>query len=859
MSNSKEIIRPGNKDIFFKKPANNNSGSSQININESEIDAASRSIADRQAMNDDVMVLVPELKQAENIIVGSIISPNDYSKKELLSDYDNYLELPEDVVNDIRGLIDTNVIRYKLVDDLDPSARECLFRSGAYPELILPRSKINEIITSDASLKLSKKSDLENFKIDDYTDKLEKFGYINVSSDKKVKIDNEEFTLKSLNVSSISNPAVLLTPELYDNARKEIMSKDLYLGTQTSKDLESINSDVLSTYDNYKRRTKERYICITKDTKINNDDIPFRFKLNSRAILPIFTDDPKDHLGYYLIADEMNRPITRKVDDNELFNLYKNNNGSATVLKGVLNNASKSLDKTKDASIIISNMVDVAGRILMSSIDDAVSKSIYRNSYNIDYENSLLKILLARALEEKQTKLIFVPAEYISYIAFDYRKNGTGKTLVEDITLLASFKAMLLLSQIYASVTTNIPVNDVVVDIDEKDPEPFKTKEMLEQIIMDGGRGRLAWGETSIEKFGNWIQNSGTRITWNHKTFPDTKITMDKKNKEVSYTPDTAIMDTISAYMLRHLGLSPSILDEANGAEFASVAMVNHALSNKINNERQDIMNEGQSDKLRKLTKADSQAFDSVKKLVVNNESKILGAINKDLEDDKKIKELSDGLIIQIALDIVDGMKVRVPRAESKDNDELREKFTKFKETINDILTEYTESSYLNDVVSELGITKENMIGNMKLIALVDWCEEHNYAKGMVKLLDMTDKEDLKALTSRITEKDTNLVSLAVAIADMKTKILEKIKPKEEPPVDNTGEVDESGNPIEPVPTDTGEETELETPPEELEQNPDEVPNEETPPTEEVENPEELPEETPKEEEEVVENPEEIK
>ena len=842
MSDKKDIIRPGSKDVIFRKPTTNNSGSSQININESELDAASRSIAERRAMNEDVMVLVPELKQAENIIVSSIISPNDYSKKELLSDYDNFLNLPEDVVGSIRDLIDRNILRYKLTEELGDVVRIALFEDGAYPELILPRSKISEIITSDADLQLTKKSDLESFNINSYTDKLEKVGYVNFKNNAKLKIDNEEFSLKDLSITTISNPAVLLTPEIYDDARKRIMNRDLYLDTNRVKDIESIDVNVLSTYDNYKRRKKERYISITKNTKIETDDVPFRFKCNSRAILPIYTDDERKHLGYFLIADEMNRPITRKVEDEELYNLYKSNSSSDTgVLKGILNNASKSLDKNKDTSVIISNMVDIAGRILMSSLDDAVSNSIYRNNHSIDYENSLLKIMLARALEEKQTKLIFVPAEYVSYIAFDYRKNGTGKTIIEDITLLASFKAMLLLSQIYASVTSNIPVNDVIVDIDEKDPEPFKTKEMLEQVILNGGRNRIAWGETSIERFGNWIQNSGTRITWNHKTFPDTKISMDKKNTEVSYTPNTEVMDNISSYMLRHLGLSPTIIDDANQAEFASVAMINNAMSNKINNERQDILNDGMSDKLRKLTKADSQAFELVKKLVDTNKVKIMSTINKELEDDKKLTELSDGLVTQITLDIIDGMKVRVPRAESKDKDELRDKFLKYKETVGEVIDSMTTSSYLDDVVSELGISKENIVGNIKLIALVDWCEEHNYARGLVKLLDMTDKVDLKALISRITEKDENLITLAISLSDVKAKILEKIKPAEEPVVDENVDGGESAlevnDEIEPIPKEEGN-IEEEPIPEEEGNTEEETPTE---PIEEIE--EETPEE----------------
>lgn len=791
------VIRAGSKSIKTKKP--DKPQSSQININEMELDRASKVINDRKTMNEDVLVLVPELKQARDIIVNSVISPNDYSKKELLSDFDNFLELDESIVMEIRDIIDNTVTKFKLVSELSDVVKESLFGDGAYPELIIPRSKITDIIKDGSDIKLKSKSDLESFNIDSYSDKLNSYGYVNIDTEKTITIDAESYSLNDLNVSAISNPLVLLIPEIYDNARKDIMDKELFLPTANKKDVESISPDLLNIYDKFKRRTKERYISINKDTKIESDDVPFRLLLSSSAVIPIYTDDRTNHLGYFVLANEMNRPITNNINDDELFNLYRTNSDNK-VLKGVIGNASKQLDKSNDESVIISNMIEISGNILKQSLTSAMDNSIYKNNYNIDYENSIIKIMLARALEEKQTKLIFIPSDYMSYIAFDYRKNGTGKTLLEDITLLASFKAMLLLSQIHATVTSNIPVTDVVVDIDEKDPEPMKTKEMLEQVILNGGRNRLAWGETSIERFGNWIQNTGTRITYNHKSFPDTKITMEKKNNESSYNPDTSVMDSISNYMLRHLGLSPTILDDANQAEFASVAMINHAMSNKINNERQDILNDGMSDKLRKLSKADITTFNRYLSLVEKHSKKIIASINKVLEEDK-ITTLDNGLKTQIALDLIEGSKVRVPRAESKDNDELREKFSKYKDTVDNILEALTTSSFIEDIVSELGISKEILTNNIKLMALVDWCEEHNYARGMVKLINMRDKADIKAMLSRISDKDMNIIELAKTLADTKTKLLEKIKPEEEEVVEGGSESTDDS-----MDTDGGEE-----------------------------------------------------
>lgn len=259
-------------------------------------------------------------------------------------------------------------------------------------------------------------------------------------------------------------------------------------------------------------------------------------------------------------------------------------------------------------------------------------------------------------------------------------------------------------------------------------------------------------------------------------------------------------MDSISNYMLRHLGLSPTILDDANQAEFASVAMINHAMSNKINNERQDILNDGMSDKLRKLSKADTTTFNRYLSLVEKHSKKIIASINKVLEEEK-ITTLDNGLKTQIALDLIEGSKVRVPRAESKDNDELREKFSKYIDTVDNLLEALTTSSFIEDTVAELGISKEILTNNIKLMALIDWCEEHNYARGMVKLINMRDKADIKAMLSRISDKDVNIIELAKTLADTKTKLLEKIKPEEEEVIEDGSEPTDDS-----MDTDGGEE-----------------------------------------------------
>ena len=795
MSNT--MIRPGSTGLATKKKDSRNGRQTHINVNEHELKSASRVIQDRADMNSDIMVLLPELKQAKDIIISSIISPNDFSKKELISDYNNSIGLSEMTTVKIKSLIDVTVKRYKLVDEMYDIAEKALFIEGADVELIIPRSKIESIILHSVGDNIKNRTDLESFSVNDM--KLEDIGFMKLDVEKQVDLDSKnKMSLSGLGVKYTGNPLVFATNEAYDHARVRVMSNEWYLDSKQKMDVEAIDVDVLKLYDEHKRSVKERYVNLSNlQGKKNKEDVPFRLKLNSSTVLPLYTDDKTKHIGYFALADEMNRAITKIPSDGDLvssIHSFKPNDNSQ-VLKMMVDNATAGMDANKDHSIILTNMLELSENILLTTINETVSNSVYRNNFNLENENSLIRIMLYRALSNMQTSLIFIPIEYMSYIAFDYRRNGTGKTILEDITLLASFKSMLLLSEIYAAVNNNIPVTDVIVDIDEKDPEPFKTKEILEERIYNANSNKMIWGSTDIEKHGSWIQNAGMRIVYNHKTFPDTKITFERKNKENSYNVDEGTSDKVTGMILKALGLSPTILDDANGAEFASVAMINNSLSNKINNERQDTLTEGLSDRTKKLILSDGSLLKQFYELVDKDEANILKAINENLEGGK-ITELSDGLKVQLVKDIIDGVMVRLPRAENKDRMELADKFKSYMESISDLMDIIKESSYLSDVSSELGISDDMVLNNLKLHFAITWCDEHNYARTLVKFMSIKDKKELKNIVDLINSKDVNLLELAKGVSKHKEKILSSILPKEEESVvdDTTDYSDDEGD-----------------------------------------------------------------
>lgn len=744
------------------KVAKDTSQSHQLNTDLSELEQISKATRARGDMNKEITELVPEIKQAIQIIVSSVVNPNDFSTVEINPSVDNLYNLPDKAVASLRALAEDGIIKYNLEKELPDMVETAMFDDGAYVEVIMPRHKITDLITDTTATLGKSMRDLESFKA---TTKLESIGIIDVDCTTIItELPNgnpEGASLSNLSVKFNGNPYSLALPSIYDTALKSTMGNLLY---GRGNDAESITDDVLDVYANFKDLRKKDSMVVTTADKLVDDDIPFRLKVPSAAVIPLYTDNKSNHLGYFILTDEMNKAITTVPTEQEVTSsINSNTSTSSGVVKTLLNKASVNIGKTLTDDVLLSDMLEVAGSILINTINQATEKSVYMSNAHIEYENSLLRIILSRALKGRLTTLLFIPSEYVWYLAFDYRLNGTGKSLLEDITLLASFKAMLLLSQVHATIDNHIKVRDVVVDIDDNDPEPDKTREMVHKLIIQANSGRVVWGETSMEKLGSWIQNSGYRIIWNHKTYPDTKVTIDTKNKESSYEVDSTTSDKISNYILRGLGLTPTILEEANNIEFASVANISNSLTNKINNGRQDILNDKLSELGRKLIITDGNMLSRLYDIVDSNSTEILATINKG-HTGKKTTTLSNEVKTLIARDLVECISYRVPRAEAPDVDISRAKFKEYIDAVDDFITVLQSTSILDKVITDSTATVDEIYGNLKLTCVLDWCEEKNYMPMLTKLLSGSKDEDLKDVLSRVRQKNATMIKLAKRI-----------------------------------------------------------------------------------------------
>src|SRR5690606_14541322 len=77
-------------------------------------------------------------------------------------------------------------------------------------------------------------------------------------------------------------------------------------------------------------------------------------------------------------------------------------------------------------------------------------------------------LMLSRALKGQMTTMLFVPAELLIYIAFDYNEYGVGKSILEDAKDLAAHRAAVQVANVIGATKNAIPGKDITISLDQE-------------------------------------------------------------------------------------------------------------------------------------------------------------------------------------------------------------------------------------------------------------------------------------------------------------------------------------------------------------------------------------------------------
>lgn len=625
--------------------------------------------------NRKILQLLPEVAKAARLMTASTFSPNDLSLNEISIHFASD-DIPDTYTKRL-GDYATTFFEKKL--NLSTSAFEWVmeygYESGSAVFAIVPLRSF-EKIQDDSYL------GIEAF-IDRVVEPLSHeslFGFATSS--------NTEMAADSVALEALVDTAVfdsLSVMNATSNRTKEVLGKPvaskliesfigkealsltdnpdiLQAGTQARKKIEQRSKSVIG--NRYLRPMAESIVGIDaeldpKDKKAVIGD-PILMRLPSESVTVIHTPgDPNDHQGYLILLDRAGNPINAVgIEEAQRSTAVDYNQNQGNIFNQVYN--AYGVSSSSRGSIHEDTMGKVYTQIVTEHLKNRVGKAGFTNS-EIGNCDAMMRCMFSRFMQSKQTRILFMPKELVSYMAFELDQNGYGVSRLDGIKFNLGLKMAIQVSRVLASIKSAMDRRKIEVKFTENmmdDPEAILgsvIRQYIDKSTMSFSidpnviQGQIADKSISI---------AGIDIPG----MENFSLTNEPDQRSGSFDFDPSISEGIDKAIMNGMHVPPATMNSLGEDEYArSVSTTNLFFSMDVKTDQKKVI-KNKSDLIRKYGRYSEPFRRGLLELFPNlngaNKTKSISSTEDDIGDGKS----QDSLPGHYTLDsLIDTMHITLP------------------------------------------------------------------------------------------------------------------------------------------------------------------------------------------------------
>ena len=774
----------------------------------------SRSIMARMEDNQNTLQLFPDIELAEQIVISSILAPKDMGSSELIYKLvDN--RFPAVLTNEMLGVLKEHISKnYKLREQCADILSDAMFKKGSHVKAVLPESAVDELINSNSVVAT------ENiFPSDIFADRSgSSLTSMNLLGS-PIPTDHTARRNPKYVLESIVNAGAGVSPSIYnedENVRKaleglvevtdnynllkfqklvdaiSVSSVRKAVGTRLDKASMAFATESYKFFENKKAEGKmseeqmkqllyrnsvsqyKPFLTIPSKDNLRRKSVgrPMVIDIPSEAAVPIHVPgSPEKHIGYMVPVDADGNFIT-------LGSQFDNATGMAAMMSADKSNSSlgslltekarKNL-ATQSEQPSIENATEIYADIIEKDFLQRLANGRYGRELRIGRNMDIMRIMMIRALKTQFTRLVYVPAEYVTYFAFKYHNNGVGKSYLDDLANITSLRALVLFSKTMARVKSSIETTHVNVKLDPRDHDPAGTLEKAKHLIAKTRQQFFPHGLNRVVDLTDWISRAGIQITFEgHPKMPTTSFDFETKNMQHP-PPDDGLEEDFRYQTYMHFGLSPDAVDTAAKSDFATVIEKSSIMFSKRVTMWSDAFSEDLTDYVRKILNNDNELIDALLEVLKNHKSEI---DNMMTDEEKEFytahpKEFSEFLIYQFS----SSLKVDLPKPEFTSLQNMNTSFSDRANAYKAAIEYVIDESVLP---SDLGGEASNYVATLQKVWLAGlmrkWMAENNYVPEVMEISQLSEEGKPAIDLLELTESHSKNLMLAVATLLNKVK-----------------------------------------------------------------------------------------
>ena len=739
--------------------------------------------AKRNSDANAITKLLPDIELSSQILVSSILSPKDMMTPELIYSGPKSLlssELSSSMINRMKEHFEED---YKIKTLLADMVREPLFEKGAYAVGVIPENAIDDIINGNTHVSMEEIK--FHFESDGTARNLGILGPHTLPKEKENRIGlvleshrlfDAAATFNAINnrvhykdedadiptwtdfcaeeyLIVTDNPNVLKIPKLNARTQESVVRKQFAKGGLATS-MENYHSegntpvsDIQIERAIYRTRQhiSEPILTVKHQHALSRRSVgnPLIIKFPSESVLPVHVPgNVKHQIGYFILLDESGNPISTPNGDQlhpGLKNESANSVGSNLIKKASMNmgTGGDNFDPLNPVHVDFAQQIyaDMIERDLISR----VKNGIYSTSVSIAHNEEVYRLMLSRVLARKYTQLLYLPIEYMTYIAFKYGDDGVGRSLLDDQAMINTLRSVLLFSDVMASVKNSIGRTKVTATIPETDPNPLKTIEhVVDEIVRSRTLG-IPLGVSNPADVMEFIQRAGYEFEFTgNKGIPDMKFDFAQTNTNFA-KPDQDLTDHLRKASIMGFGISPETVDNGFNTEFATTAVANNILLAKRVVMHQDTFVPQLSDHCRKVATHTEDLTNDLREILANNFKGINLTIDEiDGTSGEKLEEsVKKEIIVNKALkDFIAGFNVELPRPSSVTLETQVTELKNYADALDVALDAYITSDLFTETVTgELANEANTVRSLIKAYYLRKWMADKNIMGELANLV----------------------------------------------------------------------------------------------------------------------------
>lgn len=798
-------------------------------------------------------MVAPEIPAAKQIIISSMMSPNDLQGAQPTISIEDMPSLSAETVDSITNYLnDIYLVQHKLGEKMQHWAEEALFRSGAAVIVTLPEATLTRLIGNVEP----DKQGTENFQsyIQQYTNinnknvfsrslvGQEHFEFINLSDEQKdkkrleiskeLKVGIEDFlynqpelhayfnnnneshrfcsSLEAMiaristrfeegDVIKVSeNPEVLRFGKAVRAYSNKMMNKSLL--DKWKEDNEKIKASTKYTNPEEKEAAVDLFEYFKEDDKSESNS--FNIEIPAEATIPIcIPGSRKEKLGYFVLIDSLGKPIEAS--------RYLDVNTGCTTSSRISSAYSSLFGNTPTSGGIQSPQFAMNGRfnnfsnpeeLATSKVFEYVLDQMLRNKLEnvglqeveFDKYEDIAKCMFFRMLEKKQTTLLFVPERFVTYVAFDYRPTGAGKSLIEDLSFFLSVRVCILVANVLAMMKNAVVRQEITITADEKEVNTEQLINLVTQAAIEKGKLNLS---TNWSTVANSILEQSLSIK--AITQPNAQgFNIERQFGSVNMPKvDSELIDTLDNWITNLLGVPHAAVNNTSEDEYAKSIATSNLFFAQHNRKRQEIL-ESYGDRYLQLNISLSPSVtDGIKRLIE-------GSISGNKDDASTGGQITDGSkdihgdtldATKLVKNIVKHIHVSLPRADIAPNNAQYDILNTFSTNLQSIVD--------NLIPNEYALSNDSTVSEGLPVLKASY--KAAIMKQFIKNLGMTSNFDIPEIDDFIIQHQQELMGIHRSIRNLHGGIMKDMAMQTTETTDENTEGTDSSSDSTSTDTDT--------------------------------------------------------